>query len=100
MTITDAELPDGWGGLTAEQVSGFAAELALELRPLHRLYGVPMQAVAVSDASDDALFRHTDEPDLFSVVHLTWTGKQEQGHWPVVTFTGTFAQFRDFAAAF
>jgi hypothetical protein len=41
------------------------------------------------------LFQHTGDADLWSVVHLTWIGKEEQYGWPAVEFTGTFAEFRE-----
>jgi hypothetical protein len=94
-TISDDDLPQGWFLLfTAELVKGYENELALELSPGHYLKGVPVQAVAKDEASDDALFRHTDEPDLWSVVHLTWIGKPERNPFPAVAFTGTFAEFQ------
>jgi hypothetical protein len=94
MTISNADLPLGWFLLEDTTARGFEAELARELPPVHYLKGVPVQAIAKDDASDDALFRHTDESDHWSVVHLTWIGKQEQGHFPAVAFTGTFAEFQ------
>jgi hypothetical protein len=95
MTIPQAELLGDWEILDAERARGFEAELARELSPVHRLNGVPMQAVAVRTSSDDALFRHRREPNLWSVVHLTWSGKQEPSGWPAVEFTGTFVEFHD-----
>ncbi len=93
--ISDADLPRGWFLLFSDElVKGYEHELALELPPRHYLKGVAVQAIAKDEASDDALFRHTNEPDRWSVVHLTWIGKQEQGHWPSVAFTGTFAEFQ------
>jgi hypothetical protein len=93
MTISDADLPCGWFLLEGKIARGFEAELARELPPVHYLKGVPVQAIAKDDASDDALFRHTDEPNHWSVVHLTWISKQEQPPFPAVAFTGTFAAF-------
>jgi hypothetical protein len=40
------------------------------------------------------LFRHVNEPDHWSVVHLTWIGKQEQAPFPAVAFTGTLTEFQ------
>lgn len=92
MKISQADLPDDWEFLPD---GGYEHELKLELGPSHRLYGVPVQAAARRSWNDDVLFRHTGEPDLWSVVHLTWTSKQEQPGWPAVTFTGTFQAFRE-----
>jgi len=93
MAISQAALPPDWEAVGAE--GGFERELQLEVGPVHRLYGVPVQAVARRSSNDDVLFRHTGEADLWSVVHLTWTSKQEQPGWPAIEFTGTFAEFRE-----
>ena len=93
MTNTNADLPHGWFLLEGDSGRGFEAELASELPSVHYLKGVPVQAFAKDDASDDVLFRHVNEPDHWSVVHLTWIGKQEQPPFPCVEFTGTFAEF-------
>ena len=95
MPLAQSDLPSSWAPIDDEQARGFEAELARELSPVHRLYGVAVEAVAVARGSDDALFRHVGEPDTWSVVHLTWIGKQEQGHWPAATFTGTLAEFQE-----
>jgi hypothetical protein len=94
-TISDDDLPPGWFLLfTDELVKGYENELALELPPGHYLKDVPVRAIAKDGASDDALFRHVDEPDHWSVVHLTWISKQERDPFPAVAFTGTFAEFQ------
>jgi hypothetical protein len=93
--ITDDDLPRGWFLLFSDElVQGYENELQLELPPGHYLKGVPVQAVAKDGGSDDALFRHTIEPDHWSVVHLTWISKQERNPFPAVAFTGTFAEFQ------
>jgi hypothetical protein len=90
MTISQADLPADWEFLPD---GGFEHELKLELPPVHRLYGVPVQGVARRSWNDDVLFRHIGQDDLYSVVHLTWTSKEEQAPWPIAEFTGTFAEF-------
>ena len=92
MTISQSDLPPDWEALPE---GGFERELKLELGPVHRLYDVPVQGAARRSSNDDVLFRHTGETDLYSVVHLTWTSKEELPGWPAVEFTGTFAQFRE-----
>jgi len=94
MNLSEANLPRGWFMLEDSIARAFEAELASELPPVHYLKGVPVQAIAKDDASDDALFRHVNEPDHWSVVHLTWISKQEQAPFPAVAFTGTFAEFQ------
>jgi hypothetical protein len=91
LTISQGDLPPDWEALGPE--GGFERELQLELGAVHRLYGVPLQGAARRCSNDDALFRHTAEVDLYSVVHLTWTSKEELPGWPAVEFTGTFAEF-------
>jgi hypothetical protein len=91
MTISQADLPPDWEALGPE--GGFEGELQLELGPVHRLYGVPLQGAARRSSNDDVLFRHTAEADLYSVVHLTWISKQERPPFPLIAFTGTFAEF-------
>jgi len=95
MNLSEANLPRGWFMLEDSIARAFEAELASELPPVHYLKGVPVQAIAKDDASDDALFRHVNEPDHWSVVHLTWISKPEQAPFPAVAFTGTFRAFRD-----
>jgi len=93
LTISQADLPPDWQALGPE--GGFEGELKLELGPVHRLYGVPLQGAARRSSNDDVLFRHKAEADRYSVVHLTWSGAEEPPGWPAVEFTGTFAQFRE-----
>ena len=86
------KLPPGWEYTDAEYAAGLLVELQRELPPGHPLYGVRLEAVAAC-CDDDTLFRHIDEAGLFTVVHLTLTGKQEiEGH-PTVPFQGSFAEF-------
>jgi len=50
--------------------------------------------IAHRDDRDDVLFRRLDEPDRFTVIHLTWIRKQEiNAQHPSVCFDGTFEQF-------
>ena len=54
-------------------------------------YSYPSIAV---NATDDVLFRHTDEPERFTVIHLSWLGRTEiNSKHPTVEFDGTFAEF-------
>jgi len=95
MTISQTDLPDDWQIVDASRARSLEEELQREVSPVHRLNGVPMQAVAVRASNDDALFQHAGEADQWSDVHLTWSGQQEQRDWPSVEFTGTFAEFRE-----
>ena len=92
MTISQADLPPDWEALGPE--GGFEGELRLELTPVHRLYGVPLQGAARRARTTTCCSAYR-RADLWSVVHLTWTSKPELPGWPVVAFTGTFAEFRE-----
>jgi hypothetical protein len=50
MTISQADLPADWEFLPD---GGYEQELKLELPPVHRLYGVPVQGVARRSWNDD-----------------------------------------------
>lgn len=93
MTFSQAELPGGWDALGPERARQIEEELTRELNPVHRLYGVAVQAVAARSSNDDTLLRHTGDADCWSVVHLTWSGQREGRDWPTIEFTGTFAEF-------
>ena len=55
-------------------------ELYRELSPQHQLFGVEARAVAVRQDNDDVLFELSGKtaPAVFAVVHLTWSGRQDQ----------------------
>jgi len=87
------ELPPGWEYPVPDVAAGLLAELHIELPPGHRLFGCRVESVAACCGDDDTLFRHLDEPDRFTVVHLTCRGAQEiEGH-PTIAFEGTFSEF-------
>ena len=71
------------------------AELLRELPPGHLLAGRTVETFAWRDGTtDDVLFRHTDEPERFTVIHLSWLGRTEiNAEHPTVEFDGTFAGF-------
>jgi hypothetical protein len=70
------------GSEDAERVRAFEYELSRELGPGHVLARVPIEAFGKRDDCDDVLFRLKDGSGRFAVVHLTWTGKQDQPPWP------------------
>lgn len=86
------ELPLGWEYPDREYAAWLLAELQIELPPGHRLFGCRVETVAAC-CDDDTLFRHLDEPDRFTVVHLTLRGGQEIDGHPTITFEGTFSDF-------
>jgi len=88
------ELPDGWDWPDADEAVNLHAELQRELPPGHLLYGVPVVTFAMRDGIDDVLFRHRDEPDRFTVIHLSWLGRTEiNAQHPTVEFDGSFSEF-------
>jgi hypothetical protein len=88
------ELPDGWFWPDADEAQGLHAELQRELPPGHLLFGVPVVTFATRRGIDDVLFRHRQEPDRFTVIHLSWLGRTEiDAQHPTVEFDGSFAEF-------
>jgi hypothetical protein len=71
------------------------AELQRELPPGHVLTGRAVETFAWREgATDDVMFRHTDEPERFTVIHLSWLGRTEiNAEHPTVEFDGTFSEF-------
>jgi hypothetical protein len=88
------ELPAGWHYPDAAESERLHAELQRELPPGHSLFGVPVTTFAASDGTDDTLFRNRNEPERFTVIHLTWLGRTEiNSEHPTVEFDGTFVEF-------
>jgi hypothetical protein len=84
----------GWHYPVENVAHGFHAELQRELPPDHLLYGRAVEVIAYREDRDDVLFRHVDEPDRFTVIHLTWIRKREiNAQHPSVCFDGTFEEF-------
>jgi hypothetical protein len=84
----------GWHYPVENVAHGFHAELQRELPPGHLLYGRAVEVIAYREDRDEVLFRHLDEPDKFTVIHLTWLRKREiNAQFPSVCFDGTFEEF-------
>ncbi len=89
------KLPDGYCFPTPEEAASHYKELQRELPEGHLLFGIEVETVALSTGDDDVLFRHIENPQRFTVVHLTWIGKTEiNAQHPTVPFDGTFEEFR------
>jgi hypothetical protein len=88
-------LPQGWFYPDRDTARELRAELLRELPPDHALAGRPVETFAWREgATDDVLFRHTDEPDRFTVIHLSWLGRAEiNAEHPAMEFDGTLAEF-------
>lgn len=82
----------GWRYPDKRAAEGLNAELQRELPPGHLLFGRALEVIA--NREDDVLFRHLNEIDRFTVVHLTWIRKREiNAEHPSVCFDGTFVKF-------
>ena len=88
-------LPLGWYYPDAEDAQALITEFQRELPPGHLLDGVPVDVFAWREgATDDVLFRHRNQTDRFTVIHLSWLGRTEiNAQHPTVAFDGTFAEF-------
>jgi hypothetical protein len=88
-------LPLGWFYPDADTALTLHAELLRELPPGHLLTGRVVDVFAWrGGATDDVLFRHRDEPERFTVIHLSWLGRTEiNAEYPAVEFDGPFAAF-------
>ncbi|WP_150241939.1 hypothetical protein [Streptomyces albofaciens] len=78
-------LPAPWWVPDGGALHGLERELHRELPPDHALYGARVRAAARCETCDDDLFRVTDRSFRWAVVHLTWSGRQEQPPWPRTT---------------
>jgi hypothetical protein len=87
-------LPLGWEYPEPDEAAARHAELKRELPSGHILFGIPVETFASRIGDDDTLFRHLGDPDRFTLVHLTWLGREEiNAEHPSVDFDGTLAEF-------
>ena len=97
----DHVLPEGWHCPTSEERDLLLAELQRELPKDHLLFNIPVSAYASAGGIDDVLYRHSDDPDRFTVIHLSWLGRTEiNSLHPTVEYDGTFAGFLDWHQRF
>jgi hypothetical protein len=58
------------------------------------LFGRAVETFAYRRDQDDVLFHHRDEPDRFTVIHLSWIRKPGiNAEYPSVCFDGAFERF-------
>lgn len=89
------QLPPGWVHPDPEWEAQLESEFRRELPPGHLLHSLRVQLIAAREGTDDVLFQHRDEPDRFTVVHLSWLGKEEiDASHPWVEFDGDFPAFQ------
>ncbi len=88
-------LPVGWYYATPAERESLGEELQRELPQGHPLFNKPVQIIAHrAGATDDILCRHLDEPNRYTVIHLTWSMKTEiDTRYPTVEVDGRFQDF-------
>ncbi|HEX9997072.1 MAG TPA: hypothetical protein VGB45_08015 [Abditibacterium sp.] len=88
------DLPEGYYYPAEKEAAHLHAELQRELPEGHLLFGVPVETFAAYEDNQDVLVCHTNQPERFTLIHLTWVGKTEiSAYYPSVTFDGNFAGF-------
>jgi hypothetical protein len=89
------ELPEGWYYPDPDDTQQLLAELQRELPSGHLLYNIAVEVFAWREhATDDVLFRHRHQPERFTVIHLSWSGRTEiNAQHPTVEFDGLFTEF-------
>jgi hypothetical protein len=74
-------LPAGWVPIPDSECAAFEAELATEvaadLKPRHPLANRRLKAVAHCNQRDHVLFKITENPIRWALVHLSWSGQPE-----------------------
>jgi hypothetical protein len=71
---------EAWHTVTPEVADALIAELQREIGPDHVLTGRNATVVRRCSGCDDVIFRIGN--DVFAVVHLTWSGREERQPWP------------------
>jgi hypothetical protein len=96
------KLPDGWYSSDEATKEDLMSELNKELIPGHLLYEKKISIVADRrGGTDDILVAHVNDPDRFTVVHLTWIGGPEiSSEIPTVECDGTFSDFLEYDRSF
>lgn len=74
------QLPEPWFRPADEQSQSLRQEVLAEIGPDHELAGRGLDVVAACSGCDDVVLQVDD--GTFAIVHLTWTGRPEAGHWP------------------
>lgn len=90
-----AELGDDWCDVTADRAEdcdldhlALAAELSTEVHPAHPFFGTALEVIAHRLTNDDVLCRHHATPSRYSILHLTWSHREEIGGCPTIDADG------------
>ncbi|MFD8585299.1 hypothetical protein ACFV2A_20645 [Streptomyces californicus] len=94
-TSVVAELGDDWCDVTADRAEdcdldhlALAAELSTEVHPAHPFFGTALEVIAHRLTNDDVLCRHRATPSRYSILHLTWSHREEIGSCPTIDADG------------
>ncbi|WP_420168162.1 hypothetical protein [Streptomyces violaceoruber] len=94
-TSVVAELSDDWCDVTADRAEdcdldhlALAAELSTEVHPAHPFFGTALEVIAHRLTNDDVLCRHHATPSRYSILHLTWSHREEIGGCPTIDADG------------
>jgi hypothetical protein len=94
-------LPKGWFASDEEASERLHKELQTELPPGHILFGEQVEVVAHREGTDDILCRHKDDPNRFTVIHLSWAMKEEiNSQHPWVEDDGDYESFLSYEGRF
>ncbi|WP_328865704.1 hypothetical protein [Streptomyces sp. NBC_00304] len=95
-----AELGDDWCDLSEgsdlteecdrDHVS-LSRELRTEVHPAHPFFGAALEVIAHRWSNDDVLCRHLDTPARYSIIHLTWSKREEIGSCPTIDADGEWS---------
>ena len=85
--LNNLEWLEPWERVDRAAARGLEAELREEVGPAHPLSGRELFAVGRRYDQDDVLFYLPGAPAPLAVVHLTWSGREENNPaWPHTTF--------------
>ena len=94
-------LPKGWFVSDTEKAIQLYKELQGELPEGHILYKKEVFVLAHREGTDDILCQHKDDKTHFTVIHLTWSGKEEvDTKHPYVECDGSFNDFLEYENRF
>ena len=95
------DLPEGWFASDPERAASLLAELDREVGLGHPLHGARIPVVAHREGTDDILCRHLHDPSRFTVIHLSWLGREEiDAQHPAGEVDGDLDSFLGYEARF
>ncbi|MFJ1898320.1 hypothetical protein [Streptomyces sp. NPDC088115] len=89
-----AGLGDDWCDMTEDcdlDHPALSRELRTEVHPAHPFFGAALEVIAHRYSNDDVLCRHLDTPARYSIIHLTWSKREEIGSCPTIDADGEWA---------